>query len=92
MVKAGPRLGILAALLASISSVAGAQQIATQAFPAEVRGQVEEMMINSVLAPPVSPNATCGTLVVGQEKNWAAPPPWKRVFSHHPSEWTWMRQ
>lgn len=92
MVKAGPRLGILAALLASISSVAAAQQIASQAFPAEVRGQVEEMMINSVLAPPASPNATCGTLVVGQEKNWAAPAPWKRVFSHHPSEWTWMRQ
>ena len=49
-------------------------------------------MSRSLLAPPVSPNATCGTLVAGQEKNWAAPAPWKRVFSHHPSEWSWLRQ
>ena len=92
MAKTGPCLGLLAALLTSTVGPVTAQQIAAQAFPAEVRGQVEEMMGRSVLAPPVSPTATCGTLVVGQEKNWSAPAPWKRVFSHHPSEWSWLRQ
>lgn len=92
MAKTARRLALGAAVLASICGPASAQQVATQAFPAEVRGQVEEMMSRSVLAPPASPAATCGTVVVGQEKNWAAPAPWKRVFSHHPSEWSWLRQ
>ena len=92
MARIGPRLGLLAALLTSTGAPVNAQQIAAQAFPAEVRGQVEEMMSRSLLAPPVSPTATCGTLVVGQERNWAAPAPWKRVFSHHPSEWSWLKQ
>jgi hypothetical protein len=62
-----------------------------QEFPAEVRGQIEEMMMRSALAPPVSPAATCGTVTVGPEAaKWTAP--WKRVFSHHPSEWPWLRQ
>jgi hypothetical protein len=47
------------------------------------------MMRRSVLAPPPSPSATCGTVTVGQERNWTAP--WKRIFSHHPSEWPWLR-
>ncbi|UYN93832.1 MAG: hypothetical protein KIT25_17485 [Enhydrobacter sp.] len=71
---------------------AGAQQLAAQDFPAELRGQVEDTMRRSVLAPPVSPQATCGTVIVGQHANWSAPAPWKRVFSHHPSEWPWLRQ
>ena len=33
------------------------------------------------MAPPPSPQASCGTVVAGQEKNWAAPAPWQRVFS-----------
>jgi hypothetical protein len=82
----------MTALIASASGPAVAQLIAAQGFPVEVRGQVEDMMSRSVLAPPPSPTATCGTIVVGQEKKWAAPAPWKRVFSHHPSEWTWLRQ
>ncbi len=92
MAKTGLRLALSTALAALICGPAAAQQLAAQSFPAEVRGQVEEMMSRSVLAPPPSPTATCGTLVVGQEKNWAAAAPWKRVFSHHPSEWSWLRQ
>ena len=83
MAKAFHLLPALAALL--LAGVAFGQQ-----FPAEVRGQIDEMLSRSVLAPPVSPTATCGTLVVGQEKSWTAP--WKRGFSHHPSEWPWLRQ
>ena len=79
-------------LLAALAGVMLAGGATAQEFPAEVRGQVDEMMSRSVLAPPVSPTAPCGTIVVGQEKNWAAPAPWKRVFSHHPSEWPWLRQ
>ena len=71
---------------------ATAQQLAAQDFPAELRGQVEDMLRRSVLAPPVSPQATCGTVTVGQHANWSAPAEWKRVFSHHPSEWPWIRQ
>jgi hypothetical protein len=83
MAKAFKLLSGLAVLLAGSAAMA-------QQFPAEVRGQIDEMLSRSVLAPPVSPAATCGTVVVGQEKNWTAP--WKRVFSHHPSEWPWLRQ
>ena len=92
MATTGHRLALAAVLLASVCGPAAGQQIAAQTFPAEVRGQVEEMMSRSVLAPPPSPSATCGTVVVGQEKNWAAAAPWKRIFSHHPSEWSWLRQ
>lgn len=92
MAKTGLRLALTAAVLAATCGPASAQLIATQSFPVEVRGQVEEMMSRSVLAPPPSPTATCGTIVVGQEKSWAAAAPWKRVFSHHPSEWSWLRQ
>ena len=42
MVKIGPRLGLLAALLTSTGAPVSAQQLAAQAFPAEVRGQVED--------------------------------------------------
>jgi hypothetical protein len=83
----------LAAVAASVGLLAAsavtAQQAAPQDFPPELRGQVEDMMRNSVLAPPPSPSATCGTVTVGQERNWTAP--WKRIFSHHPSEWPWLR-
>jgi len=72
------------------ASTATAQQLAAQDFPAELRGQVEDMMRHSVLAPPPSPSTPCGTVVVGQERNWTAP--WKRIFSHHPSEWLWLRR
>jgi hypothetical protein len=84
----------LVAFVASVGlSTAGpatAQQLGLQDFPLELRGQVEDMMQHSVLAPPPSPSATCGTVTVGQERNWMAP--WKRIFSHHPSEWPWLRQ
>jgi hypothetical protein len=66
------------------------QQAATPDFPAELRGQIEDMYKRSVLAPPVAPDATCGAVVAGQERNWTAP--WKRPFSHHPSEWQWVKQ
>lgn len=81
---------ILAAFGLSAAGSVSAQQPGTREFPAEVRGQIDDMLGRSVLAPPVSPAATCGTVVVGQEKNWTAP--WKRIFSHHPSEWPWLRQ
>ena len=92
MAKTRPSLALLAAMLTSIGGSATAQQVAAQTFPAEVRGQVEEMMNRSVFAPPPSPTATCGSVVVGQESKWTAAAPWKRVFSHHPSEWPWIRQ
>ncbi|MFZ5784246.1 MAG: hypothetical protein ACOY4R_28965 [Pseudomonadota bacterium] len=92
MTKTGVGAALIVALLASIGNPAVAQQGPARTFPAEVRGQVEEMMNRSVLAPPPAPTATCGTIVAGQEKDWAAPAPWKRVFSHHPSEWSWLRQ
>jgi hypothetical protein len=77
------------AVLASAGPATG-QQLAAQDFPAELRGQIEDMMRHSVMAPPASPEATCGTVTVGQERDWTAP--WKRIFSHHPSEWPWLRQ
>ena len=58
----------------------------------EIRGQIDDMLTRSAMAPPPSPQATCGTVVTGQEKNWAAPAPWQRVFSHNPAEWPWLRQ
>ena len=83
---------LLAASLTALSAgLPRAQQIAAQDLPAGLRGQVEDMLRHSVLAPPPSLQATCGTVVVGQHANWAAPAPWKRVFSHHPSEWPWLR-
>jgi hypothetical protein len=65
--------------------------VMAQEFPAEVRGQIDDMLTHSVLAPPLSPSATCGTVTNGPEsEKWAAP--WKRTFSHHPAEWAWLRQ
>ena len=65
--------------------------VAAQEVPAELRGQIDDMLKRSVLAPPPSPATTCGTVVAGPEAaKWTAP--WKRVFSHHPSEWPWLRQ
>ncbi|HYD06263.1 MAG TPA: hypothetical protein VEC60_11090 [Reyranella sp.] len=81
----------IAALGLAVGGAATAQNLAAS-VPLEIRGQIEDMMNRSVLAPPPSPQATCGTVVVGQEKDWAAPAPWRRVFSHHPSEWPWLRQ
>lgn len=78
------------ALAALFGGPAAAQQLAASDIPAEVRGQIDDMMKRAVLSPPASPSATCGTVTVGQEVNWTAP--WKRTFSHHPSEWVWMKQ
>lgn len=80
----------VAACLILLAGGAGAQQMAAQDVPAELRGQLDDMMKRSVLAPPVAPQATCGAVVAGREGNWTAP--WKRGFSHHPSEWPWMKQ
>ncbi len=81
---------VACAAYAAAGSIRAQQQLAAQEFPAELRGQIDDMMRHSELAPPPSPQATCGTVVVGQEREWKAP--WKRVFSHHPSEWPWLRQ
>lgn len=81
----------LVALAMSLGGAAGAQDLASS-VPLEVRGQIDDMVKRSVLAPPASPQATCGTVIAGQEKSWAAPQSWQRAFSHHPSEWPWMRQ
>ncbi|MCX7361813.1 MAG: hypothetical protein NTV97_08090 [Alphaproteobacteria bacterium] len=86
------KIFITGAVLAGMTSALLSLPAQAYDVPADVRGQVDDMMKRSVLAPPVSPTAPCGTVVVGQEKNWAAQAPWKRVFSHHPSEWPWMRQ
>jgi hypothetical protein len=85
-----PVVAVVATTCLSITGTVIAQQLAAQDFPSDVRSQVEDMMRHSVLAPPPSPSATCGTVVVGQERTWSAP--WKRVFSHHPSEWPWLHQ
>lgn len=79
------------AMLLLIGAAARAQDLAAS-VPPEVQGQIDDMLKRSVLAPPASPQATCGTVVSGQERNWTAPQPWQRVFSHHPSEWPWLRQ
>ena len=79
-----------AALLIATGGANAQQQAVSQDFPAEVRGQIDDMLKRSVLAPPVSPQATCGAVLAGQEGKWTAP--WKRTFSHHPSEWPWMKQ
>ena len=76
-------------LLALPADPAGAQQIAASDFPAELRGQIEDLYKQSVLAPPATPQASCGTVTVGQDARWAAP--WKRGFSHHPSEWIFLK-
>jgi hypothetical protein len=59
---------ILAAFGLSAAGSVSAQQPGTWEFPAEVRGQIDDMLGRSVLAPPVSPAATCGTVVVGQDE------------------------
>ena len=81
----------LAVLGLTIAGTARAQDLAAS-VPLEIRGQIDDMLTRSAMAPPPSPQATCGTVVAGQEKNWAAPAPWQRVFSHHPTEWPWLRQ
>jgi hypothetical protein len=83
------RLPFAAVALSLLAGAASAQQIATADFPAELRGQIEDTLKQSVLAPPATPQATCGTVAVGQEGKWAAP--WKRGFSHHPSEWLFVK-
>jgi hypothetical protein len=89
------RVALAAALIVTGSAPfvqSGAQQAAANPeFPAELRGQIDDMYKRSVLSPPMSDKATCGTVVAGQEGNWAAPAPWKRTFSHHPSEWQWTK-
>jgi len=81
----------LAVVGLAIAGAAGAQDLAAS-VPLEIRGQIDDMLTRSAMAPPPAPQASCGTVVAGQEKNWAAPAPWQRVFSHHPAEWPWLRQ
>ena len=84
------RLAAATCMILLAGGAGAQQQAATMDFPAEVRGQIEDMYKRSMLAPPMAPQATCGNVAVGSEGNWTAP--WKRTFSHHPSEWPWMKQ
>ena len=54
------------ALAALFGGPAAAQQLAASDIPAEVRGQIDDMMKRAVLSPPASPSATCGTVTVGR--------------------------
>lgn len=76
-----PRASLALAVFGlTIAGAAGAQDLAAS-VPLEIRGQIDDMLTRSAIAPPPSPQASCGTVVAGQEKSWAAPAPWQRVFS-----------